>query len=99
MTVLEALKIIEAATLECKDRNVKTPEVEQALDVLEPLVQPKWLIPQFRNHLDVDRQPGVAREGQQGLRATFPGIRRSGISSESTWIRSRATSAPPVIRR
>ena len=48
MTVLEALAILEAATLECKKREADTTELRVALDVLEPQVQPAWLIPQFR---------------------------------------------------
>jgi hypothetical protein len=36
MTVLEALAILESAVLECKKRDVNTPEVGAALDLLEP---------------------------------------------------------------
>jgi hypothetical protein len=35
MTVLEALAVLEAAVLECKKRDVNTPEVREALDFLE----------------------------------------------------------------
>jgi len=78
MTVLEALAILEAAVLECKKRDVDTPEMREALDCLEPIIYPKWLIPPYRHHvLDHDRSD-VGLEGQQqGLRATFPGIRDS----------------------
>jgi hypothetical protein len=48
MTVLEALTILESAVLECKKRSVDTPEIRDALDLLEPQIQPEWLIPQFR---------------------------------------------------
>jgi hypothetical protein len=77
VTILEALAILEAAVLECKKRDVDTPEVREALDFLEPHIYPKWLIPQYRDHvLDHDRTTDVALEGQQQvLRATFPGIR------------------------
>ena len=51
MTVLEALAILEATVLEYKKRDVNTPEVNQALDLLEPYVRPTWLIPQFRHHV------------------------------------------------
>ena len=34
MTVLEALATLESAVLECKKRNVNTPEVKNALDLL-----------------------------------------------------------------
>ena len=77
MIVLEALAILEAAVLECKKREVDTPEVKAALDFLEPYVRPQWLIPQYRDHvLDHARTNEVDLEGQQQvLRATFPGIR------------------------
>src|SRR5262245_28203066 len=77
MTVLEALAILEAAVLECKKRNINTPEVKQSLDLLERYIYPKWLIPQFRHHVvENQEQPLEKREGQQQvLRATFPGIR------------------------
>src|SRR5215510_2542909 len=76
MTVLEALAILEAATLDCKKREVDTPELRAALDLLEPHIQPKWLIPQFRHSVENEEQPLEKREGQQQvLRATFPGIR------------------------
>jgi hypothetical protein len=34
MTFLEALAILEVATLECKKRDVHTPEVRETLDLL-----------------------------------------------------------------
>src|SRR5215468_5724206 len=79
MTVLEALAILEAAVLECKKREVDTPELRAALDFLEPHIQPAWLIPQFRHNLDGEREREyAAREGQQQVcRVTFPGIRNS----------------------
>jgi hypothetical protein len=80
MTVLEALAILEAATVECKKRDLDTPEMREALDFLEPHIYPQWLIPQYRNHAlgQVDRTHEYELEGQQqGLRATFPRIRDS----------------------
>ena len=79
MTVLETLAILEAAVLECKKRDINTPEVKNALDLLEPYVRPQWIIPQFRhNALEHNGDSYAAREGQQQvLRATFPGIRDS----------------------
>ena len=79
MTVLEALAILEAATLECKKREVNTPELRAALDFLQPHIQPAWLVPQFRHNLDGEQERDyAAREGQQQVfRATFPGIRDS----------------------
>jgi len=77
MTVLEALAILEAALLECKKRDVNTPELKDALDLLERYFYPKWVIPQFRHSaLEHNGDSYASREGQQQvLRATFPGIR------------------------
>ena len=78
MTVSEALAILESATVECKKRDIDTPEVMEALDLLEPHIRPEWLIPQFRYYLN--RNPSVEADKesqQQVLRATFPGIRNS----------------------
>jgi hypothetical protein len=33
MTALEALATLESAVLECKQRNINTPEVKEALDL------------------------------------------------------------------
>ena len=79
MTVLEALAILEAAVLECKKKDINTPEVKNALDLLEPYVRPKWIIPQFRHHaVEYNGDSYAAREGQQQVfRVTFPGIRNS----------------------
>ena len=76
MTILEALAILEAAVLECKKRDINTPEVKAA-DLLEPYIWPKWIISQFRNHVENQRELLENREGQQQvLRATFPSVTR-----------------------
>ena len=77
MITLEALKTLEHAVLECKQRNIDTPEVREALDFLEPRIFPEWLIPQFRAHLYEDQQYW-GKEGQQEvLRVIFPRIREA----------------------
>jgi hypothetical protein len=80
MTVLDALSILEASILECKQRDIYTPELKEALNFLQPRIRPEWLIPQFRYHaqrnqknevdLDIDAQ-------QHALRRIFPRIRES----------------------
>src|SRR5688572_20765171 len=80
MTTLEALKILEAAVLECQLRDVDTPEVREALDFLQPHIRPEWLISQFRAHLYGGQQEWDKEKQQQVLRATFPGI-RDGVRS------------------
>jgi hypothetical protein len=80
MTVLDALAILEAATLECKQRDIYTPAVREALDFLQPRIRPGWLIPQFRYNAQLNGKNEVAvdKEAQQkALRAIFPRIRES----------------------
>jgi len=73
--LLEALAILEVATLECKKRDVHTPEVREALDLLQPHVRPQWLIPQYRHALDGTVTASMIGEGQQQvLRPSFDGI-------------------------
>lgn len=75
MRVLEALKILEAAVIECKTRDVTTPEVREALDVLEPYCQPEWRVAGFREQLKRSEEFGPSGEGQQqSLRTYFSGI-------------------------
>ena len=74
MGVLEALKILEEATLDCKIRNVDTPEVRTVLHVLQPYCRPAGESPVFGINLQPHDQ-GPDREGQQQiLRVYFAGI-------------------------
>jgi hypothetical protein len=80
MTVSDALAILEAVTLECKQRDIYTPEVREALDFLQPRIRPDWLIPQFRYHAQLNETNEVDLDKetqQQALRAIIPGIRES----------------------
>ena len=76
MRVLEALQILEAATVECKERPINTPDVRQALDLLKPYCR-RDCIQGFRHHLEPHAQRntlewGPALEGQQqNLRVDF----------------------------
>jgi len=74
--LLAALKILEAATLDSKKRDIDTPEVRAALDLLDPICQPKWRVAGFRDALRPHAgQSGHESEGQQQvLRVYFGGI-------------------------
>jgi hypothetical protein len=72
--VLEALKILEAATLDCKIRDINTPEVRTALEVLQPYCRPTWRITGFRDHLQHGEQRLDDEGQQQVLRVYFGGI-------------------------
>jgi hypothetical protein len=75
MRVLEALKILESAVIECKTREIDTPEVREALDLLEPYCRPEWRVTGFREHLTRHEEFGPGGEGQQQtLRVYFGGI-------------------------
>jgi hypothetical protein len=76
--VLEALRILEAATVECKVRSIETPEVREALDLLDPYLRSTWYVDEFRNHLAPCHDFGPSLEGQQqNLRVNFAGIYRN----------------------
>jgi hypothetical protein len=78
MDTLTALQILESAVWRCKQEDIRTPEVLQALNFLEPHVQPKWLIPQYRNALDGSHENEAQKEAlEQVLRATIGGIRKA----------------------
>jgi len=73
--VLEALRILETSTLNCKKHSINTPEVNQALDFLEPYCLPAWRVGGFRHSLEPCGGSGNDREGQQQvLRVYFAGI-------------------------
>ncbi len=77
--VLEALKILEDATLNCKEHRIDTPEVHEALDAVERYIDTQGHAKAFRHHLDRTPQPfslgGEQGEGQQqNLRVNFAGI-------------------------
>jgi hypothetical protein len=71
-----SLRIVEAATVECKVRSIETPEVREALD---PYCPPTWYVDEFRSHLAPCRESvGPSLEGQQqNLRVDFAGIYRN----------------------
>jgi hypothetical protein len=77
--ILEALNILEAAVIECKTRDIDTPEVREALDVLAPHCRPEWLVAGFRSSLKrIPMEFGPGGEGQQqNLRVNFSGIYRN----------------------
>ena len=80
MTVLDALAILETATLECKQRDIYTPEVREALDCLRSHIRHEWLIQQFRYHAQLNERNeiDVDKEAQQqALRAIFSCIYES----------------------
>jgi hypothetical protein len=78
MNIFEALAILESVVLECKKRNVNTPEATQALDFLATYVRPKLVVAQFRHHIAREHGKEYEKEGQQQvLRATFAGVRNS----------------------
>jgi hypothetical protein len=74
--LLEALKILEDATLDCKGRNIDTPEVREALETIDPYCLPRWRVKRFREHLHPHPgEFGPDTEGQQqALRVCFSGI-------------------------
>ena len=80
MTVPIALAILQAAIVECKQRDIYTPELKAALEFLQPRIRPEWLIPQFGYHAQVNDKNEVDLDKevqQQVLRTIFRLIRES----------------------
>jgi hypothetical protein len=76
--VLEALKILEDAVLECKRRPIDNPELHAALDAVEPYVSPPWSVQNFRLNVTSSGGDLWSHEGQQqNLRVNFGGIYRA----------------------
>jgi len=72
MTIIEAITTLEIATAECRNKNVDTPAVNQALNVVELYVRPEWVVPQFRYHLQREGNSAIDIEDQRAvLSATF----------------------------
>jgi hypothetical protein len=72
MTIIEAINILEIATVECKNKDVDRPDVNQALDVVELYVRPEWVVPQFRYHLQREGNNAIDIADQQAvLNGTF----------------------------
>ena len=72
MTIIEAITTLEIATVECRNKNVDTPAVNQALNVVELYVRPEWVVPQFRYHLRRLGNSAIDIEDQHAvLSATF----------------------------
>ncbi len=76
MRLLEALKILEDATLDSKRRDIDTPEVRQALDRPDPICLPKWRVAGFRDQPmpHAGQLPHELEGQQQVLRVYFGGI-------------------------
>jgi hypothetical protein len=77
MTVLDALAILEDATSLCKQRDIYTPELREALNFLEQRVWPDWLIPRLRYHARLNGVDVNKEAKQQALRAILHRIRES----------------------
>ena len=67
MTIIEAITILEIATVECRSKDVDTPAVNQALNFVELYVRPEWVVPQFRYHLRRLGNSAIDIGDQQGI--------------------------------
>lgn len=85
MRVLDALELLEVATAECKERDIDTPEIRQALDILERHCRPKWRVHGFRENLKRCEESDPGEGQQQILRIYLGGIR----TSVKAWLTKR----------
>jgi hypothetical protein len=72
----QALTILQNALDRCRDEDMRTPEVFEALDFLAARRSGAWQFKQFRDALDGDGMTGVEKEGRwQVLNASLNGIK------------------------
>jgi hypothetical protein len=89
MRILEALTILEDATLECKLRSIDMPEVRTALDLLEPLCRKQeWIVRQFRGDLQRPTDPFAMERRARGPQRVLP-VSFSGIYRNVRWLLDR----------
>jgi hypothetical protein len=69
--VFEALRILEAAVIDCRTRDIDTSEVRKALDVIEPYCWPEWRIDGFRDQLISHEKNGSGKSPAANTRGIF----------------------------
>jgi len=66
MNVTTAMQIPDGVVRDCKNKNGQTPEVYEALNLLQRVVSPTWLIPQFRNAFDARSETDLKMGSKMG---------------------------------
>jgi hypothetical protein len=78
MNVGWAVDILRRAALECKEREIRRSKLYEALDFLEGLLDPKWLVRRYRQEIRWDRRNEREKEElREILRVTTRGIQRA----------------------
>ena len=78
MNIGWGVDILRRAADECKVREIRRPKLYEAIDFLEQVVEPKWLVKRYRRELsgdrNTDRQKNQLREA---LRVATRAIQQS----------------------
>jgi hypothetical protein len=78
MRLLDALKTLEAATMECRQRAINTAEVHGALDAIEPYIKFSGYVKTFRLYVfRSSRELWLRDDLEQVLTINFQGIHGS----------------------
>lgn len=78
MNVGWAVDILRRAALECKEREIRRSRLYEALDFLEGLLDPNWLVRRYRQEIRWDRRNEREKEElREILRVTTRGIQRA----------------------
>jgi hypothetical protein len=78
MNVGWAVDILRRAAVECKEREIRRSKLYEALDFLEGLLDPKWLVRRYRQEIRWDRRNEREKEElREILRVTTRGIQRA----------------------
>ena len=75
MTVGWAVDILRRAAVECKEREIRRAKLYEALDFLDKLLDPNWLVRRYRQEIRWDRRTEREKdELRQNLREATRGI-------------------------
>jgi hypothetical protein len=78
MNVGWAVDILRRAALECKEREIRRSKLYEALDFLEGLLDPNWLVRRYHQELRWDRRNEREKEElREILRVTTRGIQHA----------------------
>ena len=78
MNIGWAVDILRGAADECKTREIRRPKLYEALDFLEQVVEPKWLVKRYRRELSGDRRNEREKNQlREALRVATRGIQQA----------------------
>jgi hypothetical protein len=82
MNIGWGVDILRRAADECKVREIRRPKLYEAIDFLEQVVEPKWLVKRYRHELSGDRRNEPVRGFHLLAEFFFGGWKAEGAQKE-----------------